>query len=225
MPAINCLFEIQIVNSDCQCQKELPKQISNLFHHKTPSQRDCSGSKFIGDILRIPVESIKEDILADCGDDCGMTIEEESTHYNISRQSSAMTFNVNDMDHVVAQKREMVVSSTKGEMVVIQSGDDMSLLHGSSHSSQNSTSSQANHPLAHLSAVNFDNQSNPCNCFQLISNHRHDYFVRDHCFTRYQATEYWFQKGIISSRGEGANLMSHLLSHRIVRFCDGFERV
>lgn len=218
MPAIHCLFEIQHANLDRDYQKSLPRHISRLFQHKTPSQRECTGRKFIGDIMRIPTESLKEDTFSDSSDDPGMSLEEDIPHYNISRQSSAMTINVNDMDHIVAQKEEVVVSSTNGEMVVIQSGDDPTLLHPSSVSSQSSTTSQTSRPLAHLSVVNYDTKSNPCNCFQLVSNYRNDYFVKDHCFTRYQATEYWIQKGIIASRGEGANLMSHLLCHRIVRY-------
>lgn len=207
-------------------KKQLPKR---LFHPLPPSKRDLNPKQFIiSDIMKVAVDSNPEVSSVSSGSQdpeesqpgLSLEVEEESTCYNIRRQSSSIVFNVNDMDHVVAQKQQMVVSSTNGDVMILQSGNEEPA--GLQHAFL-SQHSHNGHSLAHLSSVNYESKSQPMNCIQIISHHKHEFFNKRHCFTRFQAIEYWIQKGIVASRGEGSNLMDHLISHRIVRYCSSFS--
>lgn len=57
------------------------------------------------------------------------------------------------------------------------------------------------------------------NRIKIISLHSHFLFNKEHCFTKYQAIEYWLQQKIVSSRGEATNLIHLLRSLGIIRGC------
>lgn len=196
-----------------------------------PSKRHMNPNQFIiSDILRVATDPAFEISSGSSGSQDpeetqpGLSLEEEEeeepTCYNIRRQSSSILFNVNDMDHVISQKQQMVVSSAKGDVMFLQTGDEEPSEARHAFASQHSHNG---HSLAHLSSVNYETKSQPMNCIQIISHHTHEFFNKSHCFTRFQAMEYWIQKGIVGSRGEGSNLMDHLLAHRIIRYCFFFS--
>ena len=230
MPAITCLIEIEKANSSTEESDELKKQLpKQLWYPVPPSKRDINPKQnIISDIMKVAVDSNSEVISIACSSQdseesqpgLSLEVEEDSACYNIRRQSSSIVFNVNDMDHVIAQKQQMVVSSTKGDVMILQSGNEEPVDPQHAFLSQQSHNS---HSLAHLSSVNYESKTQPMNCIQIISHHKHEFFNKSHCFTRFQAIEYWIQKGIVASRGEGSNLISHLISHRIVRFCSSLS--
>lgn len=56
----------------------------------------------------------------------------------------------------------------------------------------------------------------PSNRIEMISFRNHNLFRQESCFTRHQAIEYWVQKKIVQSRGEGANLLHLLMALGII---------
>lgn len=170
----------------------------------------------------------------------GMPLDEgddmTSEHFRLRRQSSSLVFDPSDVDKLILKEDEMVLQSDSGQVIKLKRGEDHSQENGlpvitdisveSPHSRRTTdndmvSSSSSTSSLSHrLSACPARDMGIPQNRFQIISLHNRYLFNKQRYFTRYQAMEYWIQKGIITSRGEGTNLMYLLQSTGIVRNCN-----
>lgn len=129
----------------------------------------------------------------------------------------------------------MVLQSDSGQVIKLKRGESSTLgnglpiitditieNHSTHHLTDNEgTSSSSSSSLSHrVSSSPARDVGMKKNRIQIISLHNRYLFNKQRCFTRYQAMEYWIQKGVITSRGEGTNLMNLLQSIGIVRNCN-----
>lgn len=154
-------------------------------------------------------------------DSLGMPLEDSSDsysdHFRLRRQSSSLTFDSTSIDHIIKKEDEFVLQSDSGRMIKLVS-DDPSPNNPctESESSASEFKTQQETPFhRHKPPFFCPNQ----NRIKIISLHSHFLFNKEHCFTKYQAIEYWLQQKIVSSRGEAANLIHLLRSLGIIRGC------
>ena len=151
-------------------------------------------------------------------DSLGMPLEESSDsysdHFRLRRQSSSLTFDSASIDRIIKKEDEFVLQSDSGHVIKLTSND----------TSPNDPCSGNESESKMLSEAPYHMEKPPCFCrnqnrIKIISLHNRFLFNKEHCFTKYQAIEYWLQQKIVSSRGEASNLIHLLRSLGIIRGC------
>ena len=205
--AMHCLFSKHFDN--------IPKAVLGDMRSLQPQE----SSKQTG--LPQPVGVLVPNNSTNVSDSLGMPLEDSSDsysdHFRLRRQSSSLTFDSTSIDHIIKKEDEFVLQSDSGRMIKLVS-DDPSPNNPctESESSASEFKTQQETPF-HMHKPPFfcPNQ----NRIKIISLHSHFLFNKEHCFTKYQAIEYWLQQKIVSSRGEATNLIHLLRSLGIIRGC------